>query len=326
MNMMKKNLLLASLLATTLAVSPSVLADTQKTVKASSTKAMSTPATKQDNANKQAVKNKAQSQANLLEEVNKDVLDGFKKVVEAGRLIAQGKEKEAIKALQDATGKFDIALAANPKLGLVPIEGTVNVSELITTPDAVKGYTSLAIDLLKDSKVQAARAVLQPLRDDMVTRTVYLPMTTYPDAIKLATKLLVDGKKEAALAVLTTALSTFVEKVSVIPLSLVRVEAMVLAASELDKEKEKDKALALLDASEVQLDLAVALGYTDDDSALYEDLKDQIKALKKEIKGGNIVERLYKKLNASIKSLMDKSSKQTETKKGDANKASDAKK
>jgi len=315
MKTLNKALLISGLLIGSLAISPSVLAEAQtKDAKQAMVSAKPVVSKEQDKANKKAIKAKEKSQTNLLKEVNKDVSEGFKDVIEATKLIKEDKLKDAIKKLQAATGKFDIALAANPKLGLVPVAGSVVVSELITTPEAIKTQVKLATDFLEDSKVQAARALLAPLQDDMVTSTTYLPMATYPDAIKLATKMLVDGKKDAALATLATALSTFVEEQSVIPLSLLRAEAMVIAASELDKEKAKDKALLLLDGAQQQLEVATALGYTTKSSALYDDLSDQIKALKKEIKGGNVVERLYKKLKASFSSLISKKSEQTSKK------------
>ena len=264
----------------------------------------------QDQANKKAIVKKTQSQVDLLKEVDKGILDGFKKVIEATKLIKEDKIKKAIKALQDATGKFNIALAADPKLALIPITSSVSVNELITTPKAVKAQIKLVKGLLDDSKVQAARELLIPLQDELVTRTTSLPMTTYPDAIKLATKMLVEGKKDAAETTLKTALSTFVNKVSIIPLSLLRVESMVLAASELDKEKDKDKALILMNAAEEQLQVATELGYTTRNSLLYEDLSQQIKAIKKEITGENIVEKMYSKLKDSIKSLIGKKSEQ----------------
>ncbi len=330
-NTIKHTLLLAGLIATSLAISPSVLAETQTT--ASNDKATTESKTvnkeqekankEQAKANKEAVSKKAQEQDKLLETVHKGVSEGLDKVTEATKLIGKGKEKEAIKALEAATGKFDIALAADPKLKLIPVSAEVIVTDLQTSATDVKLQVALAQSLLKDSKVQAARAVLLPLRDDIETKTVYLPMSTYPDAIKKATKSLIAGDKAAAEETLALALSTLVEKVSIMPLSLVRTEAMMLAASGLDKEKDKDKALLLLDAAAEQLQLATLLGYTAEDSALYEDLSQQIKALKTEIKGGNIVERLYKKLNESIKGLLKKSDEAKENKKEEA---TDAKK
>ncbi len=326
----KHALILTSLLIGSLAVSPSVLADSQAKTQATASSEVkshvkagaenkakqslekSKPAVSkaQDKANKKAIVDKAQSQVELLKEVDKGIVDGFKKVIEATKLIKEDNTKEAIKALQDATGKFDVALAANPKLALIPIASSVRINELITTPEVIKAQTKLAKELLEDSKVQAARALLLPLQDELVTRTTSLPMTTYPDAIKLATKMLVEGKKEAASATLETALSTFVDETSIIPLSLVRVEAMVLAASELNKETDKEKVLVLLSAADQQLQVATELGYTTKNSSMYEGLSQQIKAVKKEIKGGNVVEKMYSKLKGSIKSLIGKNSEQ----------------
>ena len=309
---MKQTLLLTGLLLGALAVSPAVLAEAKQEKTAEVTK----PAVskEQDSVNKKAINDKAKSQNALLKEVNEGVSEGFEKVIEAAKLITADKPKEAIKALQDATGKFDIALAANPDLGLIPIASSVRMTELITNPVALKAQTSFAKELLGQSKVQSAKAILAPLQDDMVTRTTLLPMTTYPDAIKLATKMLVEGKKDAALATLSTAFSTFVDEVSVIPLSLLRVESMIASASELDKEKDKDRVLVLLDAASDQLEVATLLGYTAKDSKLYADLVTQIKALKKEAKGGNVVEKLYKDLKESIKGLIEKKSKQESSK------------
>ncbi len=305
--------LLGTLLVSSIAISSVVLADqpadtTKKAMEKSMVQEKTDKA--QAQANNKAIKKKQDDQIQLLEEVNKGITDGFKKVQEATRLIKDGKEKEAIKALQEATGKFDIALAANPDVKLIPIAAEVRVNELLTTPGLVKTQVELAQKLLKDNQVQAARAVLIPLRDDMETRTAYLPMATYPDAIKLATKMLIEENKDAALKTLAVALTTVVEKSSIIPLSVIRAEALITTASELDKEKGKSKALELLDAAKAQLKLATVLGYTSKDSDLYDALKEQINAVKKEITGGNVVEKLYDKLKASFKKLIKKNSDQ----------------
>ena len=313
----KQNLFVTSLLVGSLFVSPAVLADAQNktadkpVVTDTDQKAKQAAVSKeQQKNNKKAIDSKEKSQNDLLKEIHTGVSDGFKKVMEAVKLITDDKEVEAIKALQDATGKFDVALVADPKLSLIPIDSNLVVTNLATTPDVVKAQIDVAIGFLKESKVQAARALLMPLQDDMISHTTFLPMTTYPDAIKLATKMLVEGKKDAALATLKTAFSTFVRETSVIPLSVLRAEAMVIEASKLDKEKEKDKAIVLLSSAEQQLQIATALGYTQKDSVLYKDLETQITALKKEITGGNIVEKLYDTFKTSVKSLINKESEQ----------------
>lgn len=314
-NKLKAGLMMVAL-TSTLAISPLVLADESKSVTAP---AASENAGVKKDIQQQVTQNKAiaaqeKKQNELLDKINQDVLDGFNKVGEATKLLGEGKEKEAINMLATATGKFDIVLAENPDAGLMPIEAGVDVTALLTTPETVEAQVKLAKDLLSDSRVQAARAVLSPLSDEIVTRTSYLPMSTYPDAIKLASKALVAGNKEEALDILATALSTVVTKVSVIPLALVRAESMIVAASALDKEADKDKAMSLLDEAEQQLKLAVALGYTDKHSEAYKDISTQIKAVKKEAKGSNAVEKLYTKLKTSVKGLLGKHSEVQEVK------------
>lgn len=129
-----------------------------------------------------AVKKHEEEQNALLEAVNKGVLEGYAKVVEATNLLHQeGKEKEAIAKLQEATGKFDVALAANPSIRQVLIDADVSVLALVTTPALIKFETDMVIDLLKNNKVQAARELLEPMKDEMLITSVYLPMATYPD-------------------------------------------------------------------------------------------------------------------------------------------------
>jgi len=303
---MKKTLLNSLFAASLLVAAPSWAADDKPVL----------------DENQQATSDKAIArqegkQNAMLQAINENVVAGFAKVQEAARLLTQeGREKEAIAALEAATAKFDIALVAKPDLSLVPIDTRVAIAELITTPEMIAEATDNALDLLKDGKLQAARKLLLPLRDEMVTETVLLPMETYPDAIKLATAELIKGEKEKALAILDEAFSTFVIMRSVLPLSLLRAEAFIIDAAALDKEKDKEKALKLVKAAEMQLEVAVLLGYADKKSAAYEDLQDLVKDLKKEIEGGNVVEKLYYKLKQGLRKLIGEESRQQSVESG----------
>ena len=257
-----------------------------------------------------AIKDKQKSQQKLLKKINRGVSEGLDHVLKATRLINEDKLDNAIKELQAATGKFDVAVAANPKLRMVPIASQVRIYESVIGEDDIKARVDTAISQLKDYQVQAATALLTPLRDDMETRTTMLPISTYPVAIKLATQLLVEGNKQAALETLTTALTTLVDKVSIIPLPLLRAESNIKIASDLDKNQDKDRIQKLLAQAGQQLKIARLLGYTSDDAATYEDLDKQISALQKEINGDNVVEKLYRKLRTSFSTLTEKLSKQ----------------
>lgn len=266
----------------------------------------------------QAIAKQEGKQNAMLQAINENVVAGFDKVREAARLLTQeGREKEAIAALEAATAKFDIALVAKPDLGLVPIDTRVEIAELITTPELIEEATDTAVDMLKDGQLQAARKLLLPLRDEMVTETVLLPMETYPDAIKLATAELIKGEKEKAVATLDEAFNTFVIMRSVLPLSLLRAEAFIIEAAALDKEQDKEKALKLVEAAQMQLEVAVLLGYADRKSQAYDDLKDMVKDLRKEIQGGNVVEKLYFKLKQGLRKLIGEESQQKSVEAGE---------
>ncbi|HGG60495.1 MAG TPA: YfdX family protein [Gammaproteobacteria bacterium] len=297
---------ISALIITGLATaSPALLADTAKTADAKPATSQLQPLPKdQKSASDKAIADTRAEQGKKLEIINQSVFEAFEKIKEATKLLDQDKTKEAIDALQAATGKFDTALAAEPGLGMVPIDSGVAVSELLNKPEDVEKAIDNAINLLKKHKVQLAREVLSPLKDEMVTATVYLPMATYPAAIKEATKLLIDGKKQEAIAVMNEALSTLVTRASVVPLGLIRAQALLVEASKMDKEKDKDKIRDYLKSAREQLKLAALLGYTDKHADEYKDIDAQIAAIQKEISGENKVEKLYDKVKGAFRKLV----------------------
>ncbi len=256
----------------------------------------------------EAVKQEKEKQDDLLEKVNKDVVEGMDNVIKAIKLLKEGKDTEALTALQNATGKFDLALAADPELALVPVDGYVSLFDLVTTPDVIEHQIKSVRALLDDGKIQTARELLSTLRDEMEISTVYLPMGTYPDSIKLATKYLVDKKREQAIAILDTTIGSLVTKSASVPLGLVRAKSLIEQASKLDKEKDKEKILNLAKSAREQLEVANLLGYTQQRLDSYIDLKKQIVNLEKEIKGKNVVEKLYEELADSFAELLKKES------------------
>ena len=300
--MNKKSILIPAMIATLLTAAPSFAA--------AANGANNNLSKEQQVTADKAIDDAVQKQNALKETINKNVLDGFHEVEKALTLLDQkDKSKEAIAALEAATGKFDIALAANSELRLVPIETTASMFELLTTKDVVEETVDAAEDLLRDNRVQEARALLLPLRDELVSTTRYIPMATYPDTIKLAARALVDGDKVKAKDILAQGLDSFIVTDTVIPLSLLRAEAFLGQAAELDRSKQKTRIVELLDAAEAQVNLAIALGYTNKDSTPYDELVSQIKSLRWAVKGPNAVERLYSELKKSFKDLIHKEAK-----------------
>jgi len=264
-----------------------------------------------DKISKQAVSKQEKKQNDLLAAVDQSVLDAFKQVQSAVKLLqTDGKEKEALAALEKAVGQFDTITAVRSDLSLVPIQSDVEVTELITTPEMVKLNTELAVDLLKNGNVIATRDLLTPMQDDLTSTTVYLPIATYPDAIKQAAKALVNEDKDKSLAIIAEALGTVIVKKSITPLGLIRAEERLTVAAKLDKEKDKAQIKNLLEAASDDLEVAKLLGYTNKENLAYENIAKQIKAIRKEVEGKNIAEKMYDKIASSFKTLIDKVSTQ----------------
>ncbi len=295
------NIIFSSLLISTLAVSSVVMAEQPAKAAKQVEKVGAAASHKAPSAD---VQKKAHDY--LVKKVNKDVKEAMGKVFGATQMIQAGKLKEAIVALKDASKKFDDALAKDPQLDLAPIASDMEIFEISASAADVNGQVAKALKALSQGKVQLAREILLPLRDDMEILTVYLPMKTYPDVIKKVNKMLLDADKDGAVAALNTAFTTIVEERAIIPLPLFRAESMVMTASTLDKDKNKKPVLELLNHANEQLQLATALGYTSEASDLYMDLSKQIRELIDQLQGGNSVERFYKKLKTSFSGLIHK--------------------
>ena len=123
-----------------------------------------------------------------------------------------------------------------------------------------------AEDFLRDGKVQDARRILDGLASELVITVTNIPLGTYPDAIKAIAPLIDDGEYEAARHGLQAALNTLVLTDHVIPIPVLRSEALLeqaeLLAEKEDRSAEESEELAsLLSASREALELAELLGY-----------------------------------------------------------------
>ncbi|WP_022853656.1 YfdX family protein [Thermodesulfatator atlanticus] len=237
-------------------------------------------------------------QAKLSQEAIEAVADTHKALT----LLDQGKVDEAVKVLQDAIGKLEVVLSANPDLAYVPINVSTVAFDLVAEPDTIKKTLKEVKKLLDEGRVQDARRLLNTLQSEIDIIVEKLPLATYPDSIKLAVKYIANGKIEEAKAILSAALSSIVQDVIVIPLPIVRADILIQAASKIAKT-EKEKAIELLNRAEKQLKVAKLLGYGKEYGAEYEDLLKRIEALKKEIKGKNESKKMFEDLLEKIKAF-----------------------
>ncbi len=257
---------------------------------------------------KQSVAKALNQHSKMMKAAPKEVLTGFDKTIEAIKALQKNDIKGAKKLLAAATVSFDKALKANPKLDRVPIADDITVTEIASTPEQIKKAIDLAKEALDAHRIDEARGLLLPLRDEMVIATQYIPMDLYPSATRLASNMLGNGHKKEALQTLNTALGTLGVDEVVIPMPLVRAQAYVAEASKLDKSKKKE-AMRLLDAASSELQKALLLGYTDKHAGAYKDLNKQIDAIRDEIGGKNEVEKLYEHIKGSFKALFHKTEK-----------------
>ena len=234
-----------------------------------------------------------------------DAVSALRETEAAVQLLAAAKASDAIAALERATGKLDIVLAADPDLALAPVDVRAIVHDVSAAPDAVTALRQRAEAALDDGRLQDARHMIADLASEHVISVTSIPLATYPAAIKQAAALIHADKPAEAAAALETALSTLVVEDTIIPLPLVRAEALLDSARPLAEKPqrtagENDRLRRLLDAARVQIELAQALGYATKDDL--EALSDELKTIRRKTEGQGFATGLFDR----IKRLFEK--------------------
>ncbi len=220
-------------------------------------------------------------------QIVKEASEAFKATETALKAINNKQPKQALAALEVASGNLHLLLSRDPALNLVPISIQVQMIEGIHDLKLIKKLEDDLEDLVDDGHYQAARPIIDSLVDELRITTVYLPLATYPAAIDQAAPLIDAGKLEEAKQVLIDALSTYVIEEDVTPLAIIHAEEKLTEAfriersEDLSKQEVKIKIEKLINSAEQDIKIAQALGYgTKDNYAL---LYEGIDALKKDI-------------------------------------------
>jgi mono/diheme cytochrome c family protein len=219
--------------------------------------------------------------------------------------LQHNKIDEAKKYLKQATDNFNKALKDNPALDILPLDESIEVYENLASAEEIKHTLTLAQEYLIHYKLDAARVALAPLKDEMDIKTISIPMKVFPLATQNALDALNKGDTQKAMAIMAEGYNIFIIEEAVIPLPLLSAQELIVEASNLDKSK-KDEATKLLEVAKNELEKAKVLGYTNSKTPEYKALNDAIDAVKKEIKGKNIVEKLYDDLKNAFTSLVHK--------------------
>jgi len=254
------------------------------------------------------LKQEASMHKDVSKDTPKEIMEAMNLTFKAAQYIKMGKKDEATKALSKASENFAKALKANPKLDLVPVAQQLDIKTFAGDSKIIEKALKTADKLIKEHKTQDARAILMPLRDEMDFTVQYLPMKIYPEVTKKAAEALKKGKDKEALMILSKGFGTFIAVTNKMPIPLMLASDMVNEASKLDKSK-KDEAIKLLEAAKEQLKRAELLGYTSKHQLAYKAINEQINAIEKEIKGKNIVEKLYEELKSKFEALFKETRK-----------------
>ena len=251
----------------------------------------------------------------LLQKKAKQVVKEAVEAVDATRdalmALEQNKTKEAMAALEIATGKLHLLVARYPELGLLPVD----VDAVVRTLDdfnkkAIKKAEDEVEDLVDDGRFQEARVILDQLRDDITVTVVSLPLATYPQDLEKIAPLIDAGKIDEAKQALVDLLNSLVITEEVMPFAVLRAEDLLDSAFELEHKadlndpKVRDEILKLTQEARENLQRAQLLGYGKKKD--YKLLYKAIGALEKTIKSKQHGAGLWDKVKQEFKSLKAK--------------------
>ncbi len=277
--------------------------DNQNKVKNSATKVA--PKKSSAQVSKGAVEKEKKRVEDIKKKLNETAIKAVAQTWQVLKLLDNNEKDKALELLKKVIGELEVVLAANKDISLIPINAYNVIIDPKLSVDGIEKAISEVKKMLNKGDIQGARVLLNTLQCEIDIVIENLPLATYPDAMKLASKYLIDGKVAEAKSVLSVALNSMVIETIVIPLPLVRASGLIKEASKVAKT-DKEQALKYLDDAEEQLRIAQLLGYGNTSPEVYEELDKKIKDIKKEIKGKNKAEQMFEELMKKLKEFKEK--------------------
>lgn len=261
-----------------------------------------------DSVEKDVQAETAKQAAQRRKAILQEAVDALTQTKEALTALEEERIDDALEALAVTTGKLELIVAREPSLALAPTDVSIITHDLYATKDAIQAAIDRAEDAIEDGNVQTARRILDGLGSEMVISVSNLPIATYPEAIKAITPLIDAGKIEEAKSSLHAALNTLVVTDHVVPLPVLRSDALLQRAEELAENPQRtdaeNKELAnKLAAVRNQLEMAQLLGYGDKRD--YKPLYAQLKEIEKRTEDGQSDKGLFDKMRASMTNLWE---------------------
>jgi hypothetical protein len=238
--------------------------------------------------------------------LDKAAIAAIEQTVQAIDSISTNKTAEALELIEKATGKVNTLLARSPELTLVPV--SVEALIIDSAPrdiDEIRKLADAADAAVSRDDFPAARVLLGALRSEIRVRTYNLPLGIYPTALQEAARLL-DQNSQAASRALLDALNTLVAVDQVTPIPILVAQEAINKVQTRTQE-DKNAAREILEAAQLELDRAKALGYAGQDPE-YAALKNDISNLKKQLKGNEDTSSGFSKLKARLDAFLKRHS------------------
>ncbi|VAW13491.1 hypothetical protein MNBD_BACTEROID05-783 [hydrothermal vent metagenome] len=252
---------------------------------------------KNDKVIKAVEKKKTQELDEESDKVVREALDGVILTKKAYQLLDQDKSSKAKEIIIQSLSKIDAAIEANQDVILLPIEADVQVLMGVYDLSTAIGRKEAALESLNLGNLQAARALLTPMVDEIDVEVVSIPIIAYKRKLNDALGYLENSKKWEARQSLKEALSLFILTKEVLPIPLVEAEALIDEAV-ITETTDKQKAVELLEQANDALSLVAVLGYTTkEDKELWDQLRKENKKLSK-FKHRQMKKNMSKKINA----------------------------
>ena len=253
-------------------------------------------------------KEKKEKATEKRKELVKEAVDTIAQVEKALKALEENKKDEALEILATVAGKLDILVARDPTAGFLPVSVEEIVVDVVADLDAIKKVIDKAKKALDDGNVQEARHLLKNLGSELVIRTAYLPLASFPDDIKAVAPLIDAGKVEEAKDALRAALNSLVLRDEIIPLPPLRASAMLDKTEKLAEKKnrtdEEDKRLRkLLEAARKQLELSQLLGYGKQPS--YASIYKELDTIEKKVEGKRSGQGWFDTLKEKMSKLLE---------------------
>lgn len=235
-----------------------------------------------------------------------EAIDALSATKDALKSLEEERIEDALDALATTIGRLELIVAREPSLMLAPTDVAVVERDVLGSREAIRDAIRRAEDALDEGRIQDARRILRGLGSEIVLSVTNLPLATYPDAIKRIAPLIDEGEIAEAKAGLQAALNTLVVTEHVLPLPVLRAEALLDRAEELAEQEDRsdednDTLTNSLSAVRNQLEMAELLGYGD--SGDFEELYAQIDRIKERTEGGRSGEGLFDNIKNSMSKL-----------------------